>query len=130
MNRIILVLICIVISSVVPLSLRSEEFRNRVILNKVTINTENGYSETPAPGHRMPPRPIVGIINVSAGMIDYSADLGEDVEVYEVWNVDGSAVLASFVDEAEFVDFLALNADRELQIRITLTSYALIGYIY
>ena len=125
MNRIILVLICIVISSVVPLSLRSEEFRNRVILNKVTINTENGYSET-----RMPPRPIVGIINVSAGMIDYSADLGEDVEVYEVWTVDGSAVLASFVDEAEFVDFLALNADRELQIRITLTSYALIGYIY
>ncbi len=78
----------------------------------------------------MPPRPIVGIINVSAGMIDYSADLGEDVEAYEVWTVDGSAVLASFVDESEFVDFLALNADRELQIRITLTSYALIGYIY
>ncbi len=78
----------------------------------------------------MPPRPIVGIINVNAGMIDYSADLGEDVEAYEVWTVDGSAVIASFVDESEFVDFLALNAGRELQIRITFTSYALIGYIY
>ncbi|MBJ2161488.1 MAG: hypothetical protein JFR39_05265 [Muribaculaceae bacterium] len=112
----------------VPSFVGATESAITVKLSKTNVAGDEKIDQSK--GHRMPPRPIVGIINVSAGMIDYSADLGEDVEVYEVWNVDGSAVLASFVDEAEFVDFLALNADRELQIRITLTSYALIGYIY
>lgn len=102
----------------VPSFVGAAESTITVNLSKTNVAGDEKIDQSK--GHRMPPRPIVGIINVSAGMIDYSADLGEDVEAYEVWTVDGSAVLASFVDESEFVDFLALNAGRELQIRITL----------
>ncbi len=112
----------------VPSFVGAAESTITVNLSKTNVAGDEKIDQSK--GHRMPPRPIVGIINVNAGMIDYSADLGEDVEAYEVWTVDGSAVIASFVDESEFVDFLALNAGRELQIRITFTSYALIGYIY
>lgn len=112
----------------VPSFVGAAESTITVNLSKTNVAGDEKIDQSK--GHRMPPRPIVGIINVAAGMIDYSADLSEDVEAYEVWTVDASAVIASFVDESEFVDFLSLNAGRELQIRITFTSYALIGYIY
>lgn len=77
----------------VPSFVGAAESTITVNLSKTNVAGDEKIDQSK--GHRMPPRPIVGIINVNAGMIDYSADLGEDVEAYEVWTVDGSAVIAS-----------------------------------
>lgn len=89
-----------------------------------TVKKEHNQ-ELDREGTRMPPRPIICIINEQGVQTDIPS---EDIISYELWDISGSCIV-SLADDKEFVQYLYSSIQDEFQIRIITDEYYFIGYI-
>ncbi len=78
-------------------------------------------------GHRRPTQPVE--CNISSDGIQFtSVTESPDILTYELWDAEGTCSIASFCDEAGFINFL-FSQSGEFQIRFTTPDYNLVGFI-
>lgn len=85
------------------------------------IKEENGL------GHRLPPKPIMAIIDFDSNEIIISQSV-EEIETYEIWNENQSALLYSGTDEFDFIQTVANLSGEPITLIMTTSNYSLIGY--
>lgn len=98
-----------------------------------TISMQKSSKEQPShnkrlddEGRRSSPAPIFCILNHTSGI--EVMGLSEDIIGYEIWDVASEIKLASFSEEAEFLDFLFLQVGN-FQIKLETENYFVSGYI-
>lgn len=60
----------------------------------------NNQKDWPERGHRMPPAPIMVVVDVEAGTITGASPLLDGIVRYEIWDADGNLCIASASDAA------------------------------
>lgn len=100
--------------------------RESVQIPLTTQTIDKEYKDIPSKGKRNPPVPTYCIIDFSKNLIDTSVN--EPIESYEIWDIDGNYIYASFSDEVTFVQYLAEKRG-SYQIRLITIDYCYIGYI-
>lgn len=81
--------------------------------------TDNG-------GRRTPPMPVPCTVSEAEGI---TAAIDEaDIIAYEIWDAEGAACVASYVEGADAATHL-LSTPGEYQLRIVTSEYSYIGYI-
>lgn len=81
---------------------------------------------SPSKGHRSLPSPIVCVIDFSKGTVQTT--LTSEIISYEIWDSDGTALVAQYIDEPDFVGLLC-DVSGLYQFRFITESYQYIGYI-
>lgn len=96
-----------------------------IMVTKESADTtiENGEEKW---RHRMPPRRIVCTISENDGVV-IGIDK-EDITAYEVWTAEGDACLATWTDEATFVEYV-FSVTRDCIIRFVTEEYVYTGYL-
>lgn len=92
-----------------------------------TYNDEPTLSKGPDKGgHRTPPMPVPCTVNEAEGI---TAAIDEaDIIAYEIWDAEGAACVASYVEDTDAATHL-LSTPGEYQLRIVTSEYSYIGYI-
>ena len=92
-----------------------------------TYNNEPTLSKGPNKGgHRTPPMPIPCTVSEAEGI---TAAINEaDILAYEIWDAEGGACVASYVEGADAATHL-LSTPGEYQLRIVTSEYSYIGYV-
>ena len=70
--------------------------------------------------------PIICIIDLISGTVQTT--LTSEIISYEIWNSDGTALVAQYIDEPDFVGSLC-DVSGFYQLRFITESYQYIGYI-
>lgn len=93
-----------------------------------TYNDEPNHSSCPqtTKGRRSPQMPIPCIVSEAEG-ITVAIDEA-DILAYEIWDAEGSACVASYVEGSDAATHL-LSTPGEYQLRIITNEYSYIGYI-
>lgn len=90
--------------------------------------SSNEEKKEPEKGQRAPGLLIECTISISQGIqLNSSVDVS-DILAYEIWDAEGESCIASFCDEAGFINFL-FSLSGEFQIRFTTPDYNLVGFI-
>lgn len=77
-------------------------------------------------GQRAPGRPIYGYISQSEG-IQINIDKNQ-ITAYEIWDAENETLIATFVDEMDFVDYLFTSCDC-YKLRLVTDHYYYLGEI-
>lgn len=95
-----------------------------ISLNRHIIEDE--HEDIPSKGKRTTPAPMFCYIDFNKYSVETS--LSEPITSYEIWDIDGNYIYASFSDEVTFVQYLA-EARGAYQIRFVTMNYLCIGFI-
>lgn len=119
--RIVFLAACLLISSTISM------FGKSVQLTLFQLPLSSIDDEEDPFGHRVPSRPITGIIDFDSNEIILSRPV-EDIELYEIWNEEQTVQLYSGNDESEFIQILS-GIDCAVSIALHSSSYILTGTI-
>lgn len=108
-------------------AVQAENYTSYSITLIKTYNNEPTLSKGPNKGgHRTPPMPIPCTVSEAEGI---TAAIDEaDIIAYEIWDAEGAACVASYVEGADAATHL-LSTPGEYQLRIVTSEYSYIGYI-
>lgn len=76
-------------------------------------------------GSRIPAGIVVCIISTEGIQMDFEPN---DILSYEIWNSDGEICVASYTEEADFINAL-FSMEGEYQIHFSTEEYSYIGYV-
>lgn len=91
--------------------------------------TDRDKQNIPVKRQRTPSLPIAYTISQEDGLQIMSSSISaEDIIEFEICDIESSDCIFSFSDESTFIETL-FTVNGEYQIRLTTSSYELIGYI-
>lgn len=99
---------------------------NLLQVSLVMASFEHEYNDAPPKGKRTLPKPEYCTINMESNSI--STSISEDIVNFEIGDVYGTEVYASFTDGITFVQYLS-ELEGEYQIIIRTQNHSYIGYI-
>ncbi len=67
------------------------------IIIPTTVDPSN---ETTERGHRMPPAPVMAVVDIEAGTVSGTSPLLDGIVSYQIWEADGSLCIADASDPA------------------------------
>lgn len=83
--------------------------------------------EKPKHGHRMPPAPVICIIDIENGTISGTSPLLDNIEEYQLWDADGEVCLISTSSKSGFFDLLRSLPKETYMIKLVCGAYSLTG---
>lgn len=128
-NLTIPMILMTLILSLLPVSLAAEITDSSCIvtLHKQPKQTKEHNQELDQDGQRAPARPIYCNISKDNG-VEISV-LDCEIISYEIWDLEGNYCIASFSEEAEFVEFV-FSMTSNFTIKIITDDFYLFGNVY
>lgn len=124
-NEKIITLIAILIASLLTVEATNYKAYTVNLFKTYNDNPENIGIAT-GTGRRTPPMPIPCTVSEAEGI---TVAIGEaDILAYEIWDAEGAACEASYVEGTDAAVHL-LSTPGEYQLRIVTSEYSYIGYI-
>lgn len=88
----------------------------------------NNQKDWPERGHRMPPAPIMVVVDVEAGTLTGASPLLDGIVKYQIWEADGSLCIAD-ADNAAAALRAVDGRHGTYMLRLRGDGYTLTGYI-
>lgn len=127
LKKVLYTLIMIVMFAMAQFVIANSYTSQTVLLTKIKSDPTKPEKIEPDPeGRRIPPKPIICTISQNQGL-EIEGDF-EEIIAYQVLDSDGEIMVAAFIDEGDFIDYIFSVSD-SCQIRLVTENYALIGYI-
>lgn len=120
-------LILLVTALFYPLSMSADQGRNIYVVSLIKLpkKSKDHNKDIGKEGQRSPSRPMMCIFSEEGIQADIAP---EEILSYELWDQTEEFCIASFTDEASFLQYL-FSYPGEFQIRIETDEYTYVGYL-
>lgn len=125
------IVVAIMFMVLLPVALSAEnqlKVHRTEVRKQPTPSAGNQEVETDNEGNRAPSRPLACTISLNAGITIHGCS--DEIETFEIWDIDGYSCITAETDEMEFVNAIfSYNNDCQIRLKIANSAYSYVGYI-